>query len=655
MNLVNRIITVIGLLTATALAWGQSVQLDTSGNARLSGTYFFRHLAVVNFDSNGNVSEMAATYGKIVFDGKGGYVLTGQKVDNTISGGTPQPLSVTASYSVGSNALGSIDNPLAPTDSSSWIYGGVGPDGVFVGSSTETSGQYFYDDEFIAIPAGSTTATNASLNSTYSVGLIDFPGAVETSLKNALFKIAPNGQGSLGSISLVGQIATSTAAVTQTVAGATYAVQSDGSFQLVVPNPSGVTTNSALFAGTKIMYVSGDGNFVLGGTSNGFDLFFGVKAGTAAFTTSTYSGIYFMSALEDAPMETGVDSFYGSVNANGTTGVQIEHQRLTAPSFNYAIDYGTDDQAALQSDGTIEDDFGYSFAFGANGTSFVAVGTAEAGFFSLVAGTQAPAITGTAPFLHPLYIENAFSFSPTTASWAPGELVTMYGTGLTPVTLTTPGGVPFPTTLGGVQVMMNGIAAPIYRVVQGQNGGLDQISAVIPYALDPTLTPAVPLIQVQVVNNGTKSNAVTWWTNDNAPGIAATGGVGMVAALRYDSSGNPSVISANNPTHRGETISLFLTGLGQVTPSVADGAVGPTSPLSQATAFVNNYLAIYFNDYTNDAVGEQATISYAGLAPGLTGLYQMNVVVPNTVGPASVYIEIVTDAADVNQVQVPVQ
>jgi uncharacterized protein (TIGR03437 family) len=131
--------------------------------------------------------------------------------------------------------------------------------------------------------------------------------------------------------------------------------------------------------------------------------------------------------------------------------------------------------------------------------------------------------------------------------------------------------------------------------------------------------------------------------------------VGTAAAIRYDSTGAPSVITSSNPTHRGETISLFLTGLGAVTPGITDGAVGPTSPLSQANAYINQYMAVYFNDYTNDDVGEQATISYAGLAPGLTGLYQMNVVVPSTVGPGSVYIEVVTDSADVNQVQVPVQ
>jgi uncharacterized protein (TIGR03437 family) len=644
MKQVNRTtITVIVLAAAATLAWGQStIQPDSSGNARLTGLYYFRHLIVLNYDSNGNVTEMAASYGKMVFDGKGGYVITGQTVDNLKSGGTPQPLSVTATYGIGSDALGSLDNPLAPTDSSEWVYGGVGPDGIFIGSSTEG----IYNDEFIAIPAPASTPTNATLSGTYSIGVLDFPGAIETSIKNALFKIAPDGKGGLGSLALVGQIATQAAAVTQTASGSTYAVQSDGSFTLTVPTPSGVTANNALFSGTKTMYVSGDGNFVLGGTTNGFDIFFGVKA-TGAFSDKNFSGLYFMGALEDAASSNGVDSFYGSVNSNGAA-QQIMHQRVTAPYYPYAIDYGTDDHAGLNTDGTITDDFGYSYAFGGSG-AFVAVGTG--GYFSLIAGVAAPSFTGSGVFLNPVGITNAASYSPATASFAPGELLTLFGSGLAPATLTTQGGQVFPTTLGGVQVLMNGIAAPIYYVSP------TQISVIVPYALDPLATPAVPLAQIQVVNGGNKSQPVTWWLNDNQPGLftSTQNGVGIAAALRYDSSGNASVISASNPTHVGETISLFLTGLGQVSPAITDGGLGPTSPLSQASAFINNYLAVNFNDYNSGNVEVQATINYAGLAPGLAGLYQMNVVVPKTVGPGNVYVEIDTDAVIIDQVYVPIQ
>jgi hypothetical protein len=66
-------------------------------------------------------------------------------------------------------------------------------------------------------------------------------------------------------------------------------------------------------------------------------------------------------------------------------------------------------------------------------------------------------------------------------------------------------------------------------------------------------------------------------------------------------------------------------------------------------------LSVYFNDYTSGSTGNPGTIQFAGLAPGLAGLYQINVQVP-TSGLGSgddVYVQFFTDAADVNQIQIP--
>ena len=101
---------------------------------------------------------------------------------------------------------------------------------------------------------------------------------------------------------------------------------------------------------------------------------------------------------------------------------------------------------------------------------------------------------------------------------------------------------------------------------------------------------------------------------------------------------------------------MFLTGLGTVTPPITDGDLGPTSPLSYSDLYNAGNLTVYFNDYgENGTAGNPGNITYAGLAPELAGLYQLNVQVP-TSGLASgdsVYVEFVTDAADVNQIQIP--
>jgi uncharacterized protein (TIGR03437 family) len=128
--------------------------------------------------------------------------------------------------------------------------------------------------------------------------------------------------------------------------------------------------------------------------------------------------------------------------------------------------------------------------------------------------------------------------------------------------------------------------------------------------------------------------------------------LGLAAALHASTS---ALITQANPAQPGEYISLYLTGLGTVTPPISDGALGPTNPLSLADVNTDGYLAVYFNDYVNGSTGNAGTIQFAGLAPGLAGLYQINVQVPSGVlgSGDNVYVEFVTDFADNDQIQIP--
>jgi uncharacterized protein (TIGR03437 family) len=68
-----------------------------------------------------------------------------------------------------------------------------------------------------------------------------------------------------------------------------------------------------------------------------------------------------------------------------------------------------------------------------------------------------------------------------------------------------------------------------------------------------------------------------------------------------------------------------------VTPAIADGSVGPSNPLSTADCWTNGSMSVVFNDYGPGAPSESdvlGAIQFAGLAPGLAGLYQVNVLVP---------------------------
>jgi uncharacterized protein (TIGR03437 family) len=100
-----------------------------------------------------------------------------------------------------------------------------------------------------------------------------------------------------------------------------------------------------------------------------------------------------------------------------------------------------------------------------------------------------------------------------------------------------------------------------------------------------------------------------------APGVFSLdrNGIGPGAILHSDF----SLVNVAHPSKIGETVLVFLTGLGAVAPPVADGTAGGATPLSKAAAAVNVLIG-----------GVTATVSYAGLAPGFPGLYQINVAVP---------------------------
>jgi len=234
---------------------------------------------------------------------------------------------------------------------------------------------------------------------------------------------------------------------------------------------------------------------------------------------------------------------------------------------------------------------------------------------------------------------------PPVTSLAPGELITLFGTGLSSATMTTQGGQAFPLALGGVSVTIDNISCPIYYVSP------TQMSVIVPYEVASNKTG---LANIQVTNNTVTSNVVQMYLTDAAPGSFSLGqdGIGLAAA-RDAVTG--AAITATNPAQPGEYLALYMTGLGPVTPAIADGAFGPAGPLSEADVYGAGALSVYFNDYGADGSTDNAgVIQFAGLAPYFAGLYQINVQVP-TSGLASgdsVYVEFVTDAADVNQIQI---
>src|SRR5262249_45706292 len=151
-----------------------------------------------------------------------------------------------------------------------------------------------------------------------------------------------------------------------------------------------------------------------------------------------------------------------------------------------------------------------------------------------------------------------------------------------------------------------------------------RIDCVVPYGL----TGATATIVATV--NGTKSNSIDVSLSASAPGIfsLSQNGLGDGAILHA----NFGVVNASSPAREGETVLVFLTGLGAVTPSVADGAAAPgAEPLARVTGPLRVTVG-----------GVPANVSYQGLAPALAGLYQLNVQIPSGLGAGNYSLAVQT-------------
>jgi uncharacterized protein (TIGR03437 family) len=602
-----------------------TISFDTSGNGMLNGRYYVRLLSV-SVQASGTMAGANSASGIMIFDGNGHYTFTGQNYAS--SSGQTSALTYSGIYSVASSGMAQIENPLYPKDANEQIYGGVSGSRICVGSSTEGT----HNDVFIAIPVPSGAPANSLFQGTYWLGALEFPQATTAKVRNSMFQLTPNGQGSLGTVTVTGRDATqqNNALLTQTSAGAAYSFNSDGSGVLNIPAPSGVSAGSALFSGNKTFYISADGNYILGGSANTFDIFFGFKALSGPATNSVFQGVYYAAGIDadvTDPTAPYLFSFYASANATGS-GASVWHER-DAPIDQPTYDYTFDSDTQIASNGTVTHDY-YKYAFGVNGDAFLITGLQTD--YSLLVGVRTQNFSGSGVFLNPVGIWNAASFSPVTNSVATGEILTMYGQNLANSSASA-SALPLSPSLAGVQVMINGVAAPIVDVSP------TRIDAIVPYSTSGGL------VQIQVNNNGMQSNPVTLYQGDCSPGVftLSSNGLGYGAILHSDY----SVVNSSKPARQGEVVQIFLTGLGDVSPPVADGAPAPSNPLTGTTNSYEVWIGGAFS-------GVQGTVQFQGLAPGFPGLYQINVQIPTNAPLGDQYIGINTTNCYNEQAKIPI-
>lgn len=332
-----------------------------------------------------------------------------------------------------------------------------------------------------------------------------------------------------------------------------------------------------------------------------------------------------MAALEndasgDCDEPACIDSFYGSTNANGQ-GIAIYHLRYVGFDFA-AYDLTSDESDNFPANGMFNDGE-YEWLLGDGGAGLMQVGTGP--YYSLTVSIHAQAYSGSGTFLNPIGIVNAANFAPITNSVAPGEYVSLFGTGMAAAAVPAPS-LPLSTTLGGVQVTVNGTLSPLLYVSP------NLINVQVPFS-----TPAESYATFQVINNRAMSNQVTVYTADfgTAPGVYTTtaNGVGPADVFHSDY----ALVTAANPAVAGETLFFYATGLGAVSPTVADGIAAPSNPLS----YVNDP-NLYVDMFDQNSNVTYANIVFAGLAPGLATIYQVNFTVPSGVASGPAYLEVST-------------
>jgi uncharacterized protein (TIGR03437 family) len=212
-------------------------------------------------------------------------------------------------------------------------------------------------------------------------------------------------------------------------------------------------------------------------------------------------------------------------------------------------------------------------------------------------------IAGGPPAFEAAGVVNAASFE---QSISPGAIAALFGSGLTTASGIVVGDDPLPRELLGMSVTVNGIAAPLYAAAF--LNGYEQINFQVPYEI-----PAGGKANVVVTNNGAASASIEVEVFQTSPGIFTIDGERAVAlhGAALD------LITNAHPALPGEVIVLYATGLGPLDNPPGTGNPTPLALLSRTV--IPPLVTIG---------GEDAAVEFSGLAPLVTGLYQLNVRVP---------------------------
>ncbi len=231
---------------------------------------------------------------------------------------------------------------------------------------------------------------------------------------------------------------------------------------------------------------------------------------------------------------------------------------------------------------------------------------------SSTGGLTLTAINGTSVSPHLATFCIAPSDGGPSGPLAPGELFSIYGAAYGPVqgVVAQPSGGTIGTSLGGIQVTVEGTPVPLLYVSAAQ------INAVAPFLLNGRTAA-----HVKVVTPSGTSNEVVLGVREVVPEV--------FAISNQDGTQN----SQTNPAHAGDYLTIWTSGMGQTKPPGVDGAIPiaaggtPLLPITLQLATVQSPNLEIPGPTPPPPVSAQ--ILYAGNAPGLvSGVTQINFEMP---------------------------
>jgi uncharacterized protein (TIGR03437 family) len=184
---------------------------------------------------------------------------------------------------------------------------------------------------------------------------------------------------------------------------------------------------------------------------------------------------------------------------------------------------------------------------------------------------------------------------------APGGLITVFGTNLSPINQGTTTGASLSNSLADSCLQVNGLGVPVLFVSP------TQINAQLPnFDGNTTLVLNTP---------GGVSDNFNLTILPAAPSIfriSSAGPDGSSAAIIRSS--NNQLVTPSNPVHRTDVLVIYATGLGRTTPEIPVGTPAPADEL----------VGVQIPPIVTIG-GIAVQVDFAGLTPGQIGVYQINV------------------------------